>query len=99
MFEPTSRYVPIETAKLTRAGSDGEPRSIPYKRRRFVPPPARELGIVEHRFAKSDRLDTVAARYLGDPTRFWLVCDENGVFRPTELEQPGRPIRIPLPRL
>jgi hypothetical protein len=99
MFEPTSRYAPVETATLTRFGDDGQPHSIPYKRRRFVPPPAPDLTVVEHGFERADRLDTVTARYLGDPTRFWLVCDENDVFRPAELEQIGRAIRIPMPRL
>jgi hypothetical protein len=36
----------------------------------------------------------VTARYLGDPTQFWRLCDANGVLHPVELEQTGRMITI-----
>jgi hypothetical protein len=48
---------------------------------------------------QSDRLDNVAARYLGDPTQFWRICDTNYVFSPSELtDTVGRVITIALPK-
>jgi hypothetical protein len=99
VFEPTSRYANVETAKLTRSDPDGRPLTITYVRRRFVPSAA-PTTLVEHRYAQGERLDNITARYLGDPTRFWQVCDANEVLRPSELtDDVGRMIRIAMPRL
>jgi hypothetical protein len=98
MFDPQSRYAQIETATTEVPGPDGQPRPVRYVRRRFVPPPAAGTTLVEHTVAQGDRLDNVTARYLGDPTQFWRVCDANGAMEPDELtEEPGRRIRIALP--
>jgi hypothetical protein len=100
VFDPTSRYAGVETATLTRVDADGQQRVIAYKRRRFVPPAGDTATLVEHRFAQGERLDTITARYFGDPTQFWQICDANEVLRPSELtDEVGRPIRIAMPRL
>lgn len=100
MFEPNSRYAPIPVASTTVPGPDGEPRAVRYVRRRFLPPPEAQAAVVEHTVVQGDRLDNVTARYLGDPTQFWRVCDANGALRPEELtEEPGRRILIALPQL
>jgi hypothetical protein len=99
MFEPNSRYYGLETATLAVIDPDGLPRAIAFVRRRFVPPPADATQIVEHAFAAGERLDTITARYLGDPTQFWQICDANLVLRPEELEDVGRTIDVALPRL
>lgn len=100
MFDPTSRYYAIETATLTVSDPDGLPRTIAYKRRRFIPPLAESTRVLEHRFAGGERLDNITARYLGDPTQFWQICDANLVLRPEELEEEvGRTIHVALPRL
>jgi hypothetical protein len=100
VFDPTSRYASVETATLTRVDADGQQRVIAYKRRRFVPPAGNTGTLVEHRFAQGERLDTITARYFGDPTQFWQICDANEVLRPSELtDEVGRPIRIAMPRL
>ncbi len=100
MFDPTSRYHGIETATLAVTDADGLPRTIAYKRRRFVPPIAEATRVLEHRFASGERLDTITARYFGDPTQFWQICDANLVLRPKELEEEiGRPIHVALPQL
>jgi hypothetical protein len=100
VFDPTSRYYAIETATLTVTDPDGLSRTIAYKRRRFIPPVAEATRVLEHRFVSGERLDTITARYLGDPTQFWQICDANLVLRPEELEEEvGRPIHIALPRL
>ena len=97
MFEPTSRYARIEDATLTAIDDDGRPRVIVYKRRRFIPASEGSTALVEHTVVQGDRLDNITARYLGDPTRFWQVCDANGVLQPAELEEVGRALRIALP--
>jgi hypothetical protein len=94
LFPPTSRYYGIETATLENP--DG--RSIIYIRRRFCPPPERFALIQEHVVVQGDRLDNIAARYIGDPEQFWRICDANAAMRPDELtETIGRRLRITLP--
>ena len=98
MFQPTSRYHDVETVKMTVRDSRGEPRVVSYKRRRFVPSGAAITTLVEHTVAQGDRLDNLAARYVGDPEQFWRICDDNNVLRPEELtEEIGRTIKIGLP--
>ena len=47
---------------------------------------------------EGERLDNIAAQYLGDPEQFWRICDANGAMRPDELtETVGRRLRITLP--
>ena len=97
MFEPTSRYANIPDATLAVPDADGRPRLLVYKRRRFIPDGSGTTTLVEHRVAQGERLDNIAARYLGDPTQFWKLCDANGVMHPAELETLGRTLRIALP--
>lgn len=92
-FGPTSRYHGLETALLTRA--DGT--QVVYVRRRFIPPPEAHALLQEHTVVQGERLDLIAARYLGDPEQFWRLCDANAVIVPAELEEPGRIVRITLP--
>lgn len=93
-FPPNSRYARIETTTWTAP----EGRRIVYLRRRFAPAPG-DLGTAgEHVVVQGDRVDTIAARYIGDPEQFWRVCDGNGALSPTEVtEVVGRRVRIPLP--
>ncbi len=94
LFPPTSRYYTVATARMTMP--DG--RTVSYLRRRFVPPPERFALLQEHMVQEGDRLDGIAAKYLGDPEQFWRICDANGVVRPDELtETVGRRLRITLP--
>jgi hypothetical protein len=100
MFDTASRYYAIETATIAVTDTDGSPRTIAYKRRRFIPQVAESTRVLEHRFASGERLDNITARYLGDPTQFWQICDANLVLRPEELEdEVGRTIHVALPRL
>jgi len=94
MFAITSRYYGIGTAELKKA--DGT--NIVYLRRRFVPSPEVFVLLLEHSVAQGDRLDNIAARYIGDPEQFWRICDANGAIRPEELtDTVGRRLRITLP--
>jgi hypothetical protein len=97
MFEPTSRYYDLETAKMTVGDEEGQ-RVISYKRRRIIPSGETMTTLVEHTVTQGDRLDNLAARYVGDPEQFWRICDANDVLRPEELtEEIGRIIKIGLP--
>jgi hypothetical protein len=94
LFPPTSRYHGIDIATLERA--DG--KKTVYLRRRFIPPPERFTLLREHTVSQGDRLDNLAAHYIGDPEQFWRLCDANVAMQPDELtETPGRTIRITLP--
>jgi hypothetical protein len=93
-FPPNSRYHASETARLV--GPDGRP--IVYLRRRFVPSPEEFSVLQEHIVTEGERIDGIAARYLGDPEQFWRICDASGAMRPEELtENPGTVVRIALP--
>jgi hypothetical protein len=93
-FAPDSRYHGLDIAQWTRPG--GQP--VPYVRRRFVPPPENFATTGEHRVSVGDRLDNLAAERIGDPQKYWQLCDANGVLRPEELtETIGHRIRLTLP--
>jgi hypothetical protein len=93
-FPPDSRYHGIAVAHWERP--DGQ--STAYVRRRIVPPPDRFATLRLHTVANGDRLDNLAAVYLGDPQQYWRLCDANGAMRPDELiEMIGRALRITLP--
>lgn len=95
MFPPTSRYYQIETAKLVTV----EGRETVYLRRRFLPDLRTIIVLTEHTVTEGDRLDNVAAQYLGDPEQFWLLGDANTEMRPDDLTtEVGRRLRIPLPQ-
>ena len=93
-FPANSRYAAIATATWTRA--DGT--MITYLRRRFVPPADSFTLLQEHVVTQGERLDNIAAKYLGDPELFWQICDANNAIRPEELtDAVGRRLRITLP--
>jgi hypothetical protein len=98
MFETTSRYAGIAEAAIGVAAEDGTTRTIRYKRRRFLPPPDAMTPLTEHIMSEAERLDLLAARYVGDPTGFWRLCDAHDILRPRELERPGRIVVIAMPR-
>jgi hypothetical protein len=93
-FPPTSRYHGIATKTYPKPDGSG----VVYLARRFVPPPERFSLLQEHRVAEGDRLDNLAARYVGDPELFWRLADANNAIRPEELtSELGRRLRITLP--
>jgi hypothetical protein len=94
LFPPNSRYSGIDTA--TRKTVDG--KTIVYLRRRFVPPPERFALLQEYTVVQGDRLDNLAAKFIGDPELFWQICDANAAMQPEQLpEIVGRTLRITLP--
>ena len=97
MITQTSRYYSLETATLTTP----DEREIIYLRRRFLPDGTRAVILTEHVITQGDRLDTITARYLGDPEQFWLICDANNAMRPDDLTAEsaiGHRLPIPLPQ-
>jgi nucleoid-associated protein YgaU len=92
---PTSRYYGFAINTITRA--DGE--NIAYLKRRIVPRPDIYTNVMNYTVVESDRLDNLAAKFLGDPLLYWMICDANGTIDPDELTAPsqvGRQIKIPL---
>lgn len=71
---------------------------VKYLARRIVPQSAVYLSTQAYVVSDGDRLDNLAARFLGDPLLYWMICDANGASDPDELTaQPGRQIAIPIP--
>lgn len=100
MFDSTSRYASLNTATINMPNPDGLIRTVRYVQRRIIPPVDDSLTVIQHTVTQGDRLDNITARYLGDPTEFWLVCDTNNVLRPNDLTDTiGHMIKIALPRL
>jgi len=90
-FDPTSRYSGIALSTLQTLGGP-----VAYVKRRFLPS-STQIGPVQYySVTQGDRLDTIAARYLGDPTQFWRICDANGALLPQDLTAtPGTALAIP----
>jgi hypothetical protein len=93
LFASTSRYYGIDVETIVLNGT-----LTGYIRRRFVPQPGRFQLIQEHTVTQGERLDNIAAQYLGDPSLFWRLCDANNAMRPNELTQTlGRKLKITMP--
>src|SRR4051812_6288827 len=101
MFDTSSRYAPLPTAtlKVPDSGGDGGAREVRYVTRRIIAPAGDATTLVEHTVVQGERLDHIAARYAGDPTQFWRICDANNVADAETLETTGRVVRIAVPRL
>jgi len=96
-FPANSRY--YGSATLQYAAPNGQ--AITYLARRFVPQSGAPnfATVARHTVKQGDRLDLIAARYLGDPLIFWLICDANGAIRPGQLvETPGTVLNITMPQ-
>jgi hypothetical protein len=80
-FAPSSRYYGLPTAQLTLA--DG--RTLVFVKRRFLPPTENFAVLQAHTVVTGDRLDNLAAHYLGDAEQSWRLCDANGAMLPEAL--------------
>jgi hypothetical protein len=94
-FPATSRYYRVETA-IMKINDD---KQVAFIRRRFIPA-AETLTVMSiHQVKQSDRLDNIAANYIGDPEQFWQVADANNAMKPEELtDEPGTQLRITQPQ-
>lgn len=94
MFAVNSRYYRTGTATL----EDVAGRKIIYLRRRFIPSPDKLELIQEHTVREGDRLDNLAATYIGDPEQFWQIADANNAMEPEALTATiGARLRITRP--
>lgn len=96
-FPTDSRY--YRSATLTYTGPDG--KAVTYLAPRFVPQPGSPnyATVAQHTVRNVDRLDLLAATYLGDPLLFWVICDANGAVRPDDLlKTKGATLAITLPQ-
>ncbi len=93
-FSLSSRYRDVALTSLKNSNEE----TIIYLRRRFIPKADNFFVIQEHTVKEGDRLDNITHQYLGDPERFWQICDANDVLLPDELtEDIGSKIKITLP--
>jgi nucleoid-associated protein YgaU len=96
-FPTDSRYHGFGTLSYT--SPDGV--TVSYLARRYVPQHGAQnfATIAQHTVVHGDRLDLLAAKYLGDPLVYWLICDANGATAPDELVQtPGSVLSITMPQ-
>ncbi len=96
-FPTDSRYYGSSTLRYNAPNG----QTVTYLARRFVPQPGAPnyATVARHAVKQGDRLDLLAANYLGDPLMFWLLCDANGAVRPDALvETPGAVVNITTPQ-
>ena len=96
-FPTDSRYYGSGTLQYTTPNR----QAVTYLARRFVPQAGAPnfATVAQHTVKQGDRLDFLAANYLGDPLLFWLLCDANGAVRPDELvATPGKVLNITTPQ-
>ena len=94
LFASNSRYFGLATATLQKPGQP----PIPYLVRRFLPAASSFQVVQTHTVISGERLDNIAAKFLGDPTLFWRLCDANNAMRPDDLvETSGAKLNITLP--
>jgi hypothetical protein len=96
-YPADSRYYGYQVQQYT--APDGE--VFPYLARRIVPQPgAPNYAIInQYTVCQGDRLDRIAAKFLGDPLMAWLICDANGAIKPHDLvATPGTVLNITTPQ-
>ena len=96
-FPTDSRYYGFGVLQYTAPNG----QQIPYLQRRIVPQPGAPnyATINQYTVKQGDRLDIIAAQYLGDPLMAWLICDANRAIRPHDLvATPGTVLAITTPQ-
>ena len=73
MFFPGSRYISSPQYNLTLK----DRTIVPLVK---APTPGAPVVLGYYRRQTGDRLDQIAARFLGDATQFWRICDANGAM-------------------
>jgi hypothetical protein len=88
MFFPGSRYIASPQYNLKFKNGT----VVPVVK---APTPGSPAVLGYYRRQTSDRLDQIAARFLGDATQFWRICDAGGAMVPDALA--ARPlVGVPL---
>ncbi len=94
MFFKNSRYKDISKySAIDESGKASQTKSL-----RLIPTTS---GTFMHTVKEGDRLDLLAFKYYGSPSKWWLICDANPeAFFPTDLlKEPGKKIIIPPNRI
>jgi len=97
---PGGRYDRLEIGTVVVGEGSAASREVRYLRRRRVPDPALAVPLALHRVSGDDRLDLVSARYYGDATAFWRICDANRALDPDDLvaaDAVGSVLVVPVP--
>ena len=81
----SGRYDGVEVATTTAPDGAQGVREVRYLRRRELPDPRALTTLALHRVTAGDRLDLIAARYLGEPTATWQIADANAALDPDQL--------------
>jgi hypothetical protein len=90
---PNSRYYGATVESLVLPSGV----MVQYLKRRIIPSASIYTSLQNYTVIDGDRTDNLAAKYLGDPTLYWLICDANTSLDPDALtSQPGSTIQIPL---
>jgi hypothetical protein len=93
-FAPSSRYYGLPIVQLTMA--DG--RTVAFVTRRFLPRTENFAVLQKVTVTSGDRLDNLAAKYIGDAEQSWRICDANGAMLPEALvANVGAQLDITLP--
>ncbi|MGF6789700.1 hypothetical protein [Paraburkholderia sp. 35.1] len=86
-YDTSSRYYALPV--LTFTAPDGT--VIRYIKRRIIADAALYPTLTLHRVQQGDRVDLLAARYLGDPLLYWRIADANLAVRPSDPLEPPQP--------
>ncbi len=90
---PSSRYYGAAVEQLTLPNGT----VVSYLSRRIIPQMSLYAQTQNYSVLAGDRLDNLAARFLGDPILFWMIADANGAEDADQLTaEPGRVIVLPL---
>jgi hypothetical protein len=90
---PSSRYYGTGVEQITLPND----AIVSYLSRRIIPQMSIYTQTQNYSIVLGDRLDNLAARFVGDPILFWMIADANGAMDANDLtSEPGRVILIPL---
>jgi hypothetical protein len=90
---PSSRYYGSAVEQMTLPNGT----VVAYLSRRIIPQASIWPVTQNYSVVVADRLDNLAARFVGDPILFWMIADANTAFNPDDLTaEPGKVILIPL---
>ena len=92
MFDQTSRYFHLENLTFI----DDQGNEIKYKSRRILPQSSNLPSMVNIKVERGKRLDQISASTMGNSELNWKLGDANDAFCLTELEKPGKILKIPV---
>jgi hypothetical protein len=94
MFSQTSRYAREPVLEMRRA----DDVAVRYVLPRILPSPDDVAMATRHRATDSERIDSLAYRYLANASAWWILAEANRAMHPAELPgKPGDEMIIPVP--